>query len=86
MSGCRTESSGEAVPELDLSGVTCPMNFVKAKLRLETMDVGDSLAIVLDDGEPIQNVPASFQGEGQEILETTDLGDGHWRIVVAKRK
>ncbi len=79
-------SSGEAVPELDLSGVTCPMNFVKAKLRLETMDVGDSLAIVLDDGEPIQNVPASFKGEGQEILETTDLGDGHWRIVVAKRK
>ena len=72
------------VPELDLRGVACPMNFVKAKLRLETMDVGSSLAIVLDAGEPVQNVPASLKGEGQEIVETTDLEDGHWRIVVKK--
>jgi sulfite reductase (ferredoxin) len=78
--------SAEAVPELDLRGVACPMNFVKAKLKLETLDVGASLAIVLDAGEPVQNVPASLKGEGQEIVETTDLEDGHWRIVVRKNK
>jgi sulfite reductase (ferredoxin) len=78
--------SDDTVSELNLSGVACPMNFVKAKLRLEGMEVGARLAIILDDGEPVQNVPASFQGEGQEILETADLGNGHWRVVVAKRK
>jgi sulfite reductase (ferredoxin) len=73
-------------PELNLRGVACPMNFVKAKLRLETMSVGESLTLVLDEGEPIRNVPASFRAEGQEVVETRDLGDGHWRLVVKKRK
>jgi TusA-related sulfurtransferase len=71
--------------QLDLTGVACPMNFVKAKLRLEAMNVGDTLGIVLDDGEPIRNVPASFRNEGQEVVDITDLGDGHWRVAVRKR-
>lgn len=70
--------------ELDLRGVACPLNFVKAKLKLETLNVGDTLAVTLDAGEPIRNVPASFQDEGQDVLETKDLGDGHWRMVVRK--
>ena len=73
-------------PELNLSGVACPMNFVKAKLRLEGMNIGEALAIVLDDGDPIQNVPASFRNEGQTIEQTEDLGDGHWRVVVRKEE
>jgi sulfite reductase (ferredoxin) len=75
-----------ATVEMDLRGVACPMNFVKAKLRLETMDIGDTFAIVLDDGEPIRNVPASFKAEGQVVGEITSTGDGHWRVVVRKAK
>jgi TusA-related sulfurtransferase len=60
------------------------MNFVKARLRLEMMDIGDTLAIILDDGEPVQNVPASFRNEGQTIEDTRDLGEGLWRVVVRK--
>lgn len=71
--------------ELDLSGVACPMNFVKAKVKLETMNIGDALAIILDDGEPIRNVPASFKSENQDIVSITDLGNGHWRVVVLKK-
>lgn len=82
--GKREEETAED-EELDLRGVACPMNFVKAKLRLEAMAVGDALAIVLDDGEPVQNVPASFRREGQAIEATTELGGGHWRVVVRKQ-
>ncbi|MFC1463056.1 sulfurtransferase TusA family protein, partial [Verrucomicrobiota bacterium] len=71
---------------LDLSGVACPMNFVKAKLKLETMGIGEKLKIVLDEGEPVQNVPASFRNEGQDILAISALDDGHWRVVVQKKK
>jgi len=79
--------TGEEDTELlDLSGVACPMNFVKTKLRLEMMEIGDMLSVVLDDGPPIQNVPASLKSEGQEIVETTDLRDGHWKVVVKKVK
>ena len=81
-----SEPPAARCPELDLAGVACPMNFVRAKLRLENMDVGETLAILLDDGEPIQNVPASLRNEGQTIEETTDLGNGHWRVTVRKEK
>ncbi len=72
--------------ELDLRGVGCPLNFVKAKLRLESMQIHDCLAILLDDGEPVKNVPASFQSEGQTIEEITEIRDGNWRVVVKKKR
>lgn len=72
------------VVELDLKGVPCPMNFVKAKLALEPLAVGARLAVTLDDGEPVQNVPASFRAEGQEVEEVTDLNNGHWRVIIKK--
>jgi TusA-related sulfurtransferase len=72
--------------ELDLRGVACPVNFVKAKLRLETLEVGATLAVLLDDGEPVQNVPASFRNEGQEVAEIRTAGDGCWRVTIRKTK
>lgn len=77
-------ADGEATTEIDLRGVACPMNFVKAKLRLETMAVGANLGILLDDGEPVQNVPSSFKNEGHEVVGTHSTGDGHWRVVIRK--
>ncbi len=71
--------------QIDLTGVACPMNFVKAKLRLEMMETGSILSIVLDDGEPIQNVPASLKSEGHEIIETTALNAKSWSVVVRKK-
>ncbi|OGV46577.1 MAG: hypothetical protein A2X46_06055 [Lentisphaerae bacterium GWF2_57_35] len=78
------EASDRGTVELDLRGVACPMNFVKAKLRLEILDVGATLSVLLDDGEPVQNVPASFRNEGQEVLEISALDGGHWRVVIRK--
>lgn len=72
--------------ELDLKGVACPLNFVKAKLRLEMLAVGETLSLVLDAGEPVENVPGSFRAEGQEVVETTDLKDGRWRVTIRKRQ
>jgi sulfite reductase (ferredoxin) len=78
----RTET---AAVMLDLSGVPCPMNFVKAKLKLETMRMGETLGIVLDDGEPIRNVPASLKGEGQDVESIAGRPDGRWLVTVRKR-
>lgn len=73
-----------AVPELDLRGVACPLNFVKAKLRLEMLEAGEVLSIVLDEGEPVRNVPASLRGEGYTVDNLVDLGDKHWCFRVRK--
>lgn len=69
---------------LDLSGVACPMNFVKTKLQLEEMDPGQVLEVILDDGEPIRNVPRSVEAEGHKIVERSKIPDGHHKILIEK--
>ena len=69
---------------LDLKGVPCPLNFVKSKLKLETMKSGEVLEIILDDGEPITNVTASVKEEGHRVLKVEDIGEGKWRLLVEK--
>lgn len=61
--------------KVDLRGVPCPLNLVKAKLAIEKVAVGDILEIEIDDGEPIQNLPVSLGRQGQEILAATKCED-----------
>jgi sulfite reductase (ferredoxin) len=70
---------------IDLRGVGCPLNFVKAKLELEKLRTGDILDVLLDDGEPVRNVPVSFAGQGQEVLEVKNSGD-HFSVKVRRKK
>jgi len=69
---------------LDLSGVACPINYVKTKLKLEELEVGQRLEVILDEGEPIRNVPKSLQGDGQKILSQEKKDDRHYRLLVEK--
>jgi len=69
---------------LDLKGVPCPLNFVKTKLKLETMDAGGVLEVLLDDGEPITNVTASVKEEGHRILKV-EKTNTHWKLVIKKQ-
>ncbi len=73
----------KADAELDLRGVLCPINFVKTKLKLESMAEGEVLEVVLDSGEPIQNVPKSLKDEGHKIIEVKKESD-HFRLKIRK--
>ena len=69
---------------LDLKGVSCPMNFVKTKVKLEEMQDGQILELTIDDGEPIQNVPRSIKEEGHKIIKVERLHDGSFRLFIQK--
>ena len=71
--------------ELDLRGVICPYNFVKTKLKLEAMEEGQILSVLLDDGDPIRNVPRSVSNEGHTIL-SQDCIEGSYRVVIRRRE
>jgi len=71
--------------QIDLRGVSCPMNFVKAKIALEAIEVGEVLEVLLDAGQPAQNAPASFADQGQDVLDVTDLG-GYFSAKVRRKK
>lgn len=70
---------------LDLRGVVCPLNFVKAKIALEPMADGETLEILLDDGEPVRNVPRSLREDGDKVLSLERQEEGHWLARVRKR-
>jgi sulfite reductase (ferredoxin) len=70
---------------VDLRGVACPLNFVKAKLELEKIPVGSILDVLLDEGESIRNVPESFTEQGQEIIEIKNIGD-YFSVKVRRKR
>ena len=79
----KTKPVEEIVDSLDLKGVACPFNYVQAKVRLETMQVGQLLEITIDDGEPIENVPKSLTNDGHDLLDTKKIGK-HYRLTIRK--
>lgn len=72
-----------AVAFKDFRGVACPMNFVKTKMELSKLSTGDRLEILLDDGEPIDNVPGSVRAEGHKVLKQEKV-DQHWSVLIEK--
>jgi tRNA 2-thiouridine synthesizing protein A len=55
------------VTSLDLTGVVCPLNWVRTRLALEELHTGDELAVRLDPGEPVESVPRSAREEGHDV-------------------
>ena len=68
---------------IDLRGVSCPTNFVKAKLALETIENGATVQFLLDDGEPVKNVPRSLKDDGHKLLGLQET-DGHYVLTLEK--
>ncbi len=69
---------------LDITKETCPMTFVKVKLQLAKMEKGQELEVILNEGEPLQNVPASCEEQGYKVLSIEECGDHKHRLIIQK--
>ena len=69
---------------VDITDVVCPTTFVKAKVALEELDDGQILAVRMNDGEPVQNVPRSIKDEGHQILKLVNNNDETYTLIVKK--
>lgn len=67
---------------LDLRGVPCPQNTAKALLKLNTMNNGEMIEIIIDDGEPINNFLSSLNSAGYLILKKDKTKDGSWHLQI----
>jgi TusA-related sulfurtransferase len=70
--------------QVDITSVVCPITFVKTKVALDELEDGQVLAVRLNQGEPIQNVPQSLKDEGHQVLKVSQNQDGTYRLVVRK--
>ncbi len=67
---------------LDLRNIPCPQNSSKALIFLSTIDTDEIVEILLDDGEPIENVPESLSLEGHKVMRVEKQPEGHWILAV----
>ena len=74
----------EVTDEVYITDKVCPLTFVKTKVALEELDDGEVIAIRMNDGEPVQNVPRSVKEEGHQILKLVDNEDGTYNLIVRK--
>ena len=76
-------SSGDGPEVMTLRGVRCPLNWARAKVRLEEMAVGERLALLVDDPRAVRDIPRAAEAHGWAIVGITDL-DGEWRIEIER--
>ena len=66
---------------LDLSGEVCPYTFVKTKLALEDLSLGQCLQVFVDYQPSSQQVPRSVIKDGHQVLSVTQENNG-WLILI----
>ena len=71
---------------IDIRGQVCPYTFVRSKLAIEKMNIGEVLEIILDHRPAVDNVPKSMESEGQKVLQVAQINEKEWRILVRKEK
>ncbi|MDI6800631.1 MAG: sulfurtransferase TusA family protein [Thermodesulfovibrionales bacterium] len=72
--------------KINIKGLVCPYTFVKAKLAVEDMEVGETLEILLDYEEASRSIPKSMEDHGQKVLKVEKINDTDWIILIKKEK
>ena len=81
----RMEIEGIKIDDtVDITDKVCRLTFVKAKVAIDELDDGEVIAIRMNDGEPVQNVPRSIKEEGHQILKLVNNEDGTYNLIVKK--
>ena len=69
---------------VDITDVVCPITFVKAKVSIEEIEQGQILEILMNEGEPLHNVPRSLKDEGHRVVEVENNSNGTFTVLVEK--
>ena len=71
---------------LDITNEVCPMTFVKTKLILEKMKIGEILEVRLSGGEALENVPKSVKEQGNTVISLHRPTENikYFRLIIKK--
>ncbi len=75
------------VTTLDVRDVACPLTWVKTKVALDRLAVGDLLEVWLRAGEPVESVPRSAEEDGHRLVALEPLAGGPdqaYRLLLQK--
>jgi TusA-related sulfurtransferase len=70
---------------VDVRAIACPLTWVKTRIALERIQLGDVLEVWLSGGEPVESVPRSAEEDGHRVLGVEPLrGEDGFRLLVEK--
>ena len=59
---------------LDLRGVKCPLSWARAKVRLEMLERGTEIDLLLDDPDGARDIPRAAEAAGHHVVHETAAG------------
>jgi len=74
----------EFAAKLDVSADICPMTFVRTRLQLDKMALGEVLELRYRGEEPRHNLARSLDEQGHVIMQHEHAPDGSGCIIVRK--
>lgn len=69
---------------LDAKRLLCPMPVIRAQNKIETMQVGDTLAVICTDPGAINDIPAWCRINGHKVLDITTDEQQHEIIITVE--
>ena len=72
--------------QLDVTKDHCPMTFVKTKLELEKLGEGDRLDVLVNEGEPLENIPSSAKEQGFKVTDIRHVQGTVYKVTIAKEE
>ena len=73
-----------ATKTLDITREHCPMTFVKTKIELSRLQPGDTLEVLLTEGEPLDNVPRNAREQGYQIVAVEHVEGTTHKVTIKK--
>ena len=73
-----------ATYHLDITKEHCPMTFVKTKIALAKLSKGDLVEVLLQEGEPLENVPRTSTEQGYNVLGIEKVEGSIYKITIQK--
>ena len=73
-----------ATKVLDITKEHCPMTFVKTKIELSKLQPGDSLEVLLSEGEPLDNVPRNAKDQGFDVRSVEHMEGSIYKVIIQK--
>jgi tRNA 2-thiouridine synthesizing protein A len=68
---------------LDLRGVKCPLSWAHAKVRLEAMERGQILELLVDEPRGARDIPRAAEAEGYSVIGSEQVDTG-FRLRIEK--
>ena len=74
-----------ATYKIDITKEHCPMTFVKTKIELSKLKEGDVLNVLVSEGEPLENIPASSTEQGYKVLSVSETEIKGTHLIVIQK-